>query len=87
MGESNIVYNKSELFIGSGWIWLILKNNNIYITSTTNECMILNKPLIGIDVWEHVYLLDYSNNKQKYVERMFEIINWKFAEYNLQRYL
>ena len=67
---------------GSGWIWLIEKENGaLVITSTANQDVPLTEglPIIGLDVWEHAYYLKYQNRRADYVDAFFKIINWDEA--------
>ncbi|MDR2010832.1 MAG: superoxide dismutase [Bacteroidales bacterium] len=76
---------------GSGWAWLILtKNNKLVITSTPNQdnplmdiSEVRGIPLLGIDVWEHAYYLKYQNKRADYLEAVWNVINWKEVEKNL----
>jgi Fe-Mn family superoxide dismutase len=71
--------------IGSGWTWLVLdKSGKLQITSTVNHdnplmsnAIIKGKPLLGIDLWEHAYYLNYQYKKKNYVDAFFKKINWK----------
>lgn len=69
---------------GSGWAWLILtKEGKLAVTSTPNQDTPLaeGKPLLGLDVWEHAYYLNYQNRRPDYVSAFFQIVNWdKVAE-------
>lgn len=73
---------------GSGWVWLILENKSIKITSTLNGDTPIahkQKPLITLDLWEHSYYLDYQNKRLDYVKNFLNhLINWKFLEKNLK---
>jgi Fe-Mn family superoxide dismutase len=66
---------------GSGWAWLSLTPaGKLVIESTPNQdnpWMHGNKPLLGIDVWEHAYYLKYQNRRADYVAAFFKIINWE----------
>jgi len=65
---------------GSGWAWLVLKDNKLEIISTANQdspLMDNKKPLLGLDVWEHAYYLKYQNKRPDYIEAFWNIINWK----------
>ena len=72
---------------GSGWAWLIAKNDGtLEITSTSNAdtpIRLGQKPILTCDVWEHAYYIDYRNQRPVYVDHFFELINWQFAEQNL----
>jgi Fe-Mn family superoxide dismutase len=72
---------------GSGWTWLILRDNRLEILSTPNQDTPLNegKPILGLDVWEHAYYLNYQNKRADYIENFFKIINWKKVEENLYK--
>ncbi len=65
---------------GSGWAWLVVKNGKLAITSTPNQDSPLmdgsGTPILGVDVWEHAYYLDYQNRRPDYLSSFFEIINW-----------
>jgi Fe-Mn family superoxide dismutase len=65
---------------GSGWGWLVLKaDKTLAITSTPNQDSPIidgNKPILGVDVWEHAYYLNYQNRRPDYVEAFFSVINW-----------
>jgi Fe-Mn family superoxide dismutase len=71
---------------GSGWVWLVLTNNNkIKIMSTPNQDNPLMNvvknggyPLLGLDLWEHAYYLKYRNKKDDYIKNFWSVINWKF---------
>ena len=72
---------------GSGWCWLSLKDEKLVVTKTSNaeNPLIQNmKPILGCDVWEHSYYLDYKNKRPDYLENFFDkLINWEFVESNL----
>ena len=64
---------------GSGWAWLVLKNGALDVISTANQDNPLSEgytPLVGIDVWEHAYYLNYQNRRPDYIQAWFEVINW-----------
>ena len=72
---------------GSGWCWLSISNGKLVVTKTANAAnpLIENmKPILGCDVWEHSYYLDYRNKRPAYLENFFDkLINWDFVESNL----
>ncbi len=65
---------------GSGWAWLSLNPaGKLVVESTPNQdspLMTGNKPLLGLDVWEHAYYLKYQNRRPDYVGAFFNVINW-----------
>ncbi len=69
---------------GSGWAWLVLKDGKLSIESTANQdspLMAGKKPILGLDVWEHAYYLNYQNRRPDYVAAFFNVVNWdKVAE-------
>ena len=69
---------------GSGWAWLVKDGDQLSVLATPNQDNPLSQgkaPLLGIDVWEHAYYLNYQNRRADYVQAFFEIINWdKIAE-------
>jgi len=66
---------------GSGWVWL---QPNMDIVTTANQDSLLSKggdePVLGLDVWEHAYYLDYKNRRDEYVKSWWKVVNWKTAE-------
>ena len=76
---------------GSGWAWVIICDDKLAVTSTPNQdnpimgeaagccgCM----PIVGLDVWEHAYYLNYQNRRPDYVDAFWNVVNWaKVAEY------
>ena len=72
---------------GSGWCWLSLNNGKLVVSKTPNaeNPLIHNmKPILGCDVWEHSYYVDYRNRRPEYLENFFEkLINWEFVESQL----
>ena len=69
---------------GSGWAWLVADGGAVSVTSTPNQDTPLmegNTPILGIDVWEHAYYLNYQNLRPNYIAAFFNVINWaKVAE-------
>lgn len=65
---------------GSGWAWLVIGDNGLEIYSTANQdspIMQGHTPILGIDVWEHAYYLNYQNRRPDYVAAWKKVINWK----------
>jgi Fe-Mn family superoxide dismutase len=76
--------NAGTTQFGSGWAWLSLKNGKLEVTKTANgENPLVHggKPLLGVDVWEHSYYIDYRNARPKYLEAWFDnLVNWEHVE-------
>ncbi len=73
---------------GSGWCWLSINSGKLVVNKTQNaeNTLIHNmKPILGCDLWEHSYYVDYKNRRPEYLENFFEkLINWEFVESNLK---
>jgi Fe-Mn family superoxide dismutase len=69
---------------GSGWAWISVKNGKLEVTKTANgESPLVHggKPILGVDVWEHSYYIDYRNARPKYLEAWFDnLVNWEHVE-------
>ncbi len=69
---------------GSGWAWLAVKNGKLEVSKTPNgESPLVHggKPILGVDVWEHSYYIDYRNARPKYLEAWFDnLVNWEHVE-------
>jgi Fe-Mn family superoxide dismutase len=68
---------------GSGWAWLLQSDNKLVVSSTPNQdnplmdlVEVKGTPILGIDVWEHAYYLNYQNRRPDYVEAFWNLINW-----------
>mgnify|MGYP005692368325 FL=1 len=68
---------------GSGWAWLCVKDGELEVCSSANQDNPLmpmigcgGTPILGIDVWEHAYYLNYQNRRPDYISAFFEVINW-----------
>jgi len=70
---------------GSGWAWLSFKNGKLEVSKTPNgESPLVHggKPILGVDVWEHSYYIDYRNARPKYLEAWFDnLVNWEHVEF------
>ncbi|MGJ3243672.1 MAG: superoxide dismutase [Opitutales bacterium] len=73
---------------GSGWAWLVLKKDgNLAVTSTPNQdsplmtgvAEVEGTPIIGLDVWEHAYYLNYQNRRPDYIAAFWNVVDWEKA--------
>ena len=65
---------------GSGWAWLVHDGSSLAITSTPNQDNPVTdgqRPLLGLDVWEHAYYLGYQNRRPDYIDAWFNVVNWQ----------
>lgn len=69
---------------GSGWAWLVVSGGQLEVISTANQdspLMTGKTPILGIDVWEHAYYIDYHNRRPDYLKSWWSVVNWdKVAE-------
>ena len=76
---------------GSGWVWLYVKGKDLKLGNTPNQdnplmgeisgcagCI----PILGLDVWEHAYYLNYQNRRPDYVSAFWEVVDWGRAQDN-----
>lgn len=64
---------------GSGWAWLIVDGGKLDITSTPNQDTPLmdgKTPILGLDVWEHAYYLNYQNRRPDYISAFWNVVDW-----------
>lgn len=80
--------NAAATQFGSGWAWLIVVDGKLQVTSTPNQdnplmdiADVKGAPILGLDVWEHAYYLNYQNRRPDYINAFFNVVNWdKVAE-------
>lgn len=74
---------------GSGWAWLVLDGDTLKVVSTANQDNPLmgeaiagckGTPIIGLDVWEHAYYLQYQNKRPDYIKAFWNVVNWDEAQ-------
>lgn len=76
--------NAAATRFGSGWAWLVVKaDGSLAVTSTPNQdnpvmdiAEVKGTPVLGIDVWEHAYYLNYQNRRPDYIAAFWNVINW-----------
>ncbi len=79
--KDKFVETATKVF-GSGWAWLTVANGQLKIESQPNQDAPLGGgrlPILGLDVWEHAYYLQYQNRRADYIAAWFNVINWDFA--------
>ena len=71
--------NAGATRFGSGWAWLSMDGGNLKIESTPNQDSPLMEgrtPILGLDVWEHAYYLNYQNRRPDYIAAFWNVVNW-----------
>ena len=72
---------------GSGWAWLAIDNGKLVVTKSANASSPLAdgmKPILGCDVWEHSYYIDYRNKRPDYLKAFLDnLVNWEFVSSQL----
>lgn len=76
---------------GSGWAWLVAdREGKLKVVSTPNQDNPIMEdlfPLLGLDVWEHAYYLNYQNRRPDYIKEFFRVVNWDFVNSRLEKAL
>lgn len=79
-----LISNAGLTRFGSGWAWLVVKGEELVVTSTPNQdnplmdvAEVQGTPILGIDVWEHAYYLKYQNRRNEYLAAIWNVLNWE----------
>lgn len=71
---------------GSGWAWLSVQDGKLVVSSTANQdnplmdvAAVRGTPILGLDVWEHAYYLNYQNKRPDYVSNWWKVVNWDYV--------
>lgn len=80
---------KAAANFGSGWTWLVkTADGDLKVLNTDDADTPITgdqyTPLLAIDVWEHAYYIDYRNARPKYLEEIWNVVNWKFVQHNFE---
>jgi len=74
---------------GSGFAWLVVKEGQLHITSTSNQdnplmdiVSIQGDPILALDVWEHAYYISYQNRRPEYIDAWWNVVNWDAVSKN-----
>ncbi|MCB0395660.1 MAG: superoxide dismutase [Flavobacteriales bacterium] len=83
--------NAAATRFGSGWAWLVVSGGKLEVCSTANQdnplmdiAEVKGAPILGIDVWEHAYYLNYQNRRPDYIQAFWNVINWDEVNKRLQ---
>ncbi|MCG3166153.1 MAG: Superoxide dismutase [Mn] [Bacteroidia bacterium] len=84
--------NAGATRFGSGWAWLVVHDGKLVVTSSPNQdnplmdiAEVKGTPILGLDVWEHAYYLNYQNRRPDYISAFWNVINWDEVAANLKK--
>ncbi len=93
-GFNNQFKTAAATVFGSGWAWLSVgKDGKLFVSATPNQDnpMMSNiveqtgTPILGIDVWEHAYYLNYQNRRKDYIQNFMEVVDWNVVSENYKK--
>jgi Fe-Mn family superoxide dismutase len=80
--KNKFTESAASLF-GSGWVWVVVQNGELKIIQTPlqdnplmDDAKEKGKPILGLDVWEHAYYLNYQNRRAEYIKAFWNIVDW-----------
>jgi len=82
-GFRKIFSDAAATRFGSGWAWLVKSGDGLKVYSTANQdspYSLGDVPLLGLDVWEHAYYLNYQNRRPDYIAAFWNVVNWDVVE-------
>lgn len=74
---------------GSGWAWLVIEGGKLAVVSTANQDSPISdgkEVILGLDVWEHAYYLNYQNRRPDYIQAFWNVVSWEEAEKRYQEF-
>ena len=81
----------AKTHFGSGWCWLVLKNNKLKIVQTDNQdnplMYDMGECILGLDIWEHAYYKKYGPDREKYIKNFLKVVNWDYCNALLEQAL
>ena len=80
--------NAAMTIFGSGWAWLVIKDNKLEVIKTPNQDSPLMEgktPILGIDVWEHAYYKKFGPARAEYIATWWNVVNWRQVEENYKK--
>ncbi len=84
--------NAGATRFGSGWAWLLVHDGKLVVTSSPNQdnplmdvAEVKGTPILGLDVWEHAYYLNYQNRRPDYIGAFWNVVNWDEVAANLKK--
>ena len=78
--------DKATKLFGSGWVWLTSDLETVAMPNQDNPLMQGgNEPVLGLDVWEHAYYLDYTNKRDEYIQNWWKVVDWQAVEDKLTK--